>query len=106
MTKSVGTVTRTEGTPAPAPLVSEAIRISWEGDATEEKVSEFLARVVPAADANASSPDVRSALVPWVCDTLLSEHSVVGYGRDLAHFVRHMQALGVGPLEVTADHEI
>jgi integrase/recombinase XerD len=68
------------------------------------KVSEFLARVIPAAEANASAPDARSALIPWVCDALLSEHSIVGYGRDLAHFVRHMRELGVEPLSVTADH--
>ena len=35
---------------------------------------------------------------------LLSNHSVKAYGRDLADFVRHMQAQGVDPLHVTADH--
>ncbi len=35
---------------------------------------------------------------------LLSEHSVKAYGRDLAHFLQHMQELGVEPLSVTADH--
>ncbi len=90
--------------PVNVPLVPEETRMEWGSDTTESKVEAFLARVVPAAGTNATSPDARSALVPWVCDTLLSEHSVVGYGRDLAHFVRHMQLLGVGPLEVTADH--
>ena len=40
----------------------------------------------------------------WVCDVLLSEHSVGAYGRDLAHFAQHMRELGVDPLSVTADH--
>ena len=35
------------------------------------------------------------ALVPWICDALLSNHSVKAYGRDLIDFVRHMQAQGV-----------
>ena len=42
--------------------------------------------------------------VPWICDALLSNHSVKAYGRDLMDFLRHMQAQGVTPLEVTADH--
>ena len=45
-----------------------------------------------------------AALVPWICDALLSNHSVKAYGRDFLDFVRHMQAQGVAPLEVTADH--
>lgn len=88
----------------PSPLVSESMRLAWGSESTEEKVSAFLARVIPAAEANASAPDARSALIPWVCDALLSEHSIVGYGRDLAHFIRHLRALGVEPLSVTADH--
>ena len=43
-------------------------------------------------------------MVPWICDALLSNHSVKAYGRDFMDFVRHMQAQGVTPLEVTADH--
>ena len=39
-----------------------------------------------------------AALVPWICDVLLSNHSVKAYGRDLMDFVRHMQAQGVDPL--------
>ena len=42
--------------------------------------------------------------MPWICDALLSNHSVKAYGRDLMDFLRHMQAQGVAPLEVTADH--
>jgi site-specific recombinase XerD len=42
--------------------------------------------------------------VPWICDSLLSNHSVKAYGRDLVDFVRHMDAQGVKLLEVTADN--
>ena len=42
--------------------------------------------------------------MPWICDALLSNHSVKAYGRDLMDFLRHMQSQGVTPLEVTADH--
>ena len=49
-------------------------------------------------------PTTAGALVPWICDALLSNHSVKAYGRDLMDFLRHMQAQRVTPLEVTADH--
>jgi site-specific recombinase XerD len=39
-----------------------------------------------------------------VCDALQSNHSVKAYHRDLTDFFRRMQAQGVTPLEVTADH--
>ena len=39
--------------------------------------------------------DQAGALVPWICDALLSNHSVKAYGRDLMDFLRHMQAQGV-----------
>ena len=52
----------------------------------------------------AAAASVAGALVPWICDALLSNHSVKAYGRDFMDFVRHMQAQGVTPLEVTADH--
>ena len=42
--------------------------------------------------------------MPWICDALLSNHSVKAYGRDLMDFLRHMEAQGVTPLSVTADH--
>ena len=44
---------------------------------------------------------------PWCrgsATALLSNHSVKAYGRDLMDFARQMQAQGVTPLEVTADH--
>src|SRR5258707_925377 len=55
-------------------------------------------------EARGSAADqAAAALVPWICDALLSNHSVKAYGRDFLDFVCHMQAQGVGPLEVTAD---
>ena len=62
----------------------------------------FLARALEATGSDATI--TAGALVPWICDALLSNHSVKAYGRDLMDFVRHMQAQGVDPLHVTADH--
>src|SRR5438270_2622657 len=74
-----------------------------EGDApAASKVEAFLARALAATGGDA--PTTAGALVPWICDALLSNHSVKAYGRDLMDFLRHMQAQGVTPLEVTADH--
>ena len=74
-----------------------------EGDApAAAKVEAFLARALEATGGDA--PTTAGALVPWICDALLSNHSVKAYGRDLMDFLRHMQAQGVTPLEVTADH--
>ena len=74
-----------------------------EGDApAADKVEAFLARALEATGGDA--PTTAGALVPWICDALLSNHSVKAYGRDLMDFLRHMQAQGVTPLEVTADH--
>ncbi|HMB07962.1 MAG TPA: site-specific integrase [Isosphaeraceae bacterium] len=64
------------------------------------KVEAFLAQAFAASGSDGPA----KALVPWICDTLLSNHSVKAYGRDLMDFLRHMQAQGVAPLEVTADH--
>jgi site-specific recombinase XerD len=84
------------------PLVPERIDL-FEGDEpAEEKVAAFLATVIPAAEEARQSP--ARALVAWVCDVLLSEHSVRAYGRDLAHFACHMRDLDVDPLSVNADH--
>ena len=58
----------------------------------------------PGGRGQRCSPTAAGALVPWICDALLSNHSVKAYGRDLTDFLRHMQAQGVTPLEVTADH--
>ena len=94
----------------PAPLAAETVPRApllpersdfLEGDApAAEKVEAFLAQAFAAT--GSASP--AQALVPWICDALLSNHSVKAYGRDLMDFLRHMQAQGVTPLEVTADH--
>src|SRR5262249_3719962 len=88
--------------PAPAPLVPERSDF-LEGEApAADKVAAFLAQALAATGTEAST--TAGALVPWICDALLSNHSVKAYGRDLLDFLRHMQAQGVDPLHVTADH--
>ena len=88
--------------PPRVPLVPERSDF-FEGDApAADKVQAFLARALEAAGSDA--PTTAGALVPWICDALLSNHSVKAYGRDFMDFVRHMQAQGIAPLEVTADH--
>ena len=87
--------------PSRSPLVPERSDF-LEGDApAAAKVEAFLARALEAAG---GSQDTAAALVPWICDALLSNHSVKAYGRDFMDFVRHMQSQGVTPLGVTADH--
>src|SRR3954471_17198595 len=91
-----------EATAARPPLVPERSDF-LEGDApAAARVEAFLANALAATGGDA--PTTAGALVPWVCDALLSNHSVKAYGRDLVDFVRHMQAQGVDPLHVTADH--
>src|SRR5271166_3944998 len=82
------------------PLVPERSDF-FEGDApAADKVQAFLARALEATGSDA--PTTASALVPWICDALLSNHSVKAYGRDLVDFVRHMQAQGMTPLDIAA----
>lgn len=71
---------------------------------TESRVAAFLAKVFPAISGEQGMPDAASALVPWACDVLQSEHSIKGYGRDLAHFLSHMHQMGIEPFEVRGDH--
>jgi site-specific recombinase XerD len=86
--------------PARGPLVPERSDF-LDGDApAAAKVEGFLARAMAAAN----TPSATAALVPWICDALLSNHSVKAYGRDLLDFVRHMQGQGIDPLHVTGDH--
>src|SRR3954447_7677632 len=87
--------------PPHTPLMPERTEF-LEGDApAAAKVEAFLANALAASDnANLAA----GALVPWICDALLSNHSVKAYGRDLMDFLRQMEAQGVTPLEVTADH--
>src|SRR4051812_7102762 len=88
--------------PARVPLVPERSDF-LDGDApAASRVEAFLARALEASGTEA--PTTAGALVPWICDALLSNHSVKAYGRDLTDFLRHMQAQGVDPLRVTADH--
>src|SRR3954447_8271304 len=88
--------------PARAALVPERSDF-LEGDVpAAAKVEAFLARALEATGGDATT--TAGALVPWICDALLSNHSVKAYGRDLMDFFRHMQARGVTPLEVTPDH--
>jgi len=89
--------------PKRAPLLPERSDF-LEGDApAAAKVEAFLARALEAAGSTAPT-NAAEALVPWICDALLSNHSVKAYGRDLTDFLRHMQAQDVTPLAVTADH--
>jgi hypothetical protein len=91
-----------DGLPTRTPLMAERSDF-LEGDSpAADKVEAFLARALEATGTDA--PTTAGALVPWICDALLSNHSVKAYGRDLMDFLRHMQAQGVTPLEVTADH--
>jgi site-specific recombinase XerD len=83
------------------PLVPEGDDFLRGDEPAADRVAAFLARALPAA---AHPRGLAEALVPWVCDVLLSGHSLKAYGRDLVDFVRHMEALGVEPLRVTADH--
>src|SRR3954451_23321496 len=88
--------------PARAPLVPERTEF-LEGDSpAAAKVEAFLAQALAATGSEANI--TAGALVPWICDALLSNHSVKAYGRDLMDFLRHMQAQGVAPLHVTPDH--
>jgi len=74
-----------------------------DGDApAADKVAAFLADSLEATHSNGSA--TAAALVPWICDTLQSNHSIKAYGRDLTDFLRHMQAQGVTALGVTGDH--
>jgi site-specific recombinase XerD len=90
-----------ENLPARVPLVPERTEFLAGDSPAADKVGAFLADALAASEA----ADVAAgALVPWICDALLSDHSVKAYGRDLIDFLRRMQAQGVTPLDVTADH--
>jgi integrase/recombinase XerD len=93
-----------EDEPAPrhVPLVPERSDFLDGDRPAADKVQAFLAGALQALSSQAHT--IAGALVPWICDALLSNHSVKGYGRDLMDFLRHMQAQGVDPLDVTADH--
>jgi len=97
-------------TPAPARKRRVALmteRSDFLAGDTAGKVEAFLAQALAnatSAGESAAQALVPQALVPWICDALLSNHSIKAYGRDLVHFVRQMQAQGIDPLKVTGDH--
>src|SRR5437868_13305694 len=67
--------------PARVPLVPEASDF-LEGDSpAADKVEAFLSRALEATGSEV--PTTAGALVPWICDALLSNHPVKAYGRDL-----------------------
>jgi hypothetical protein len=75
--------------PVPAPLVPERSDFLEGDEPAAAKVAEFLSRALPV---NPGGPVTTvEALVPWICDALLSNHSIKAYGRDLVDFVRHMR---------------
>src|SRR5512142_1698466 len=86
--------------PRTPPLMPERTEFLDGESPAPAKVEAFLARAFAASGSDGPA----KALVPWICDALLSNHSVKAYGRDLMDFLRHMEAQGVTPLEVTADH--
>jgi site-specific recombinase XerD len=86
---------------ARTPLVPERSDFLEGEEPASDKVEAFLAKTLAAA---AGPEQAAKALVPWMCDVLLSKHSLKAYGRDLTDFVRQMEAQGVEPLKVTADH--
>lgn len=81
--------------PAPLPLVPVNLDL-----ASDDEVAEFLRQILPATRGAKSAA---AAILPWVFDRLPSEHSRRAYSRDLAAFVRHMEAQGIDPLQVTGD---
>src|SRR5437763_14032202 len=67
--------------PARVPLVPERSDFLEDDAPTANKVEAFLAQALAATGTDA--PTTAGALVPWICDALLSNHSVKAYGRDL-----------------------
>lgn len=70
----------------------------------QQRVTEILSASFQAAGGLMGSANPAEALVPWICDVLLSGESVKAYGRDIRDFVGYMSELSVNPLSVTADH--
>jgi integrase/recombinase XerD len=67
---------------------------------SEGRVEAFLSKLLPAV----GRKEPAAALVPWVCDRLVSPHSRKAYASDLARFVTHLRKQGIDPLRVTGDH--
>lgn len=84
------------------PPVLGPTSLHMPSDATSDAaVARFLGRIFGVTKGQPGDP--AAALLPWVCDRLRSEHSRRGYARDLAQFARHMETVGVRPLEATGD---
>ena len=90
------------GAPPRSPLVPERSEFLDGDSPAADRVQAFLTGALEAISSEANV--IAGALVPWICDALLSNHTVKAFGRDLMDFLRHMQAQGVDPLHVTADH--
>ena len=85
-------------TPSPRPrvLLPERSDFLAGDEPAADKVEQFLSKALATIAAN---PDgTAHALVPWISDVLLSNHSIKAYGRDFLDFVQHMKAQGVDPL--------
>jgi site-specific recombinase XerD len=82
------------------PLLAQKTDFLEGDESAQDKVSTFLG----GALAKKGNHAVSDALVPWMCDVLLSKHSLKAYGRDLVDFVRRMEVEGVGVREVRANH--
>ncbi len=87
--------------PRRLPLVPEGSEFLQGEEPVTAKVEAFLGQAMAAL---ADRDSAAHALVPWKCDVLQLKHSFKAFGRDLVDFVRHMEAQGVDPLQVTADH--
>ena len=69
-----------QGVAARVSLVPKRIELLEGAKPALEKVEAFLAKALEATGGDA--PTTASALVPWIGDALLSNHSVKAYGRD------------------------
>lgn len=69
-------------------------------DATAAEVAGFLGSRIPLG---AYAHDPAIALVPWICDVLISKKSMEAYGTDLKQFVQYASERNVGLYEVIAD---
>lgn len=67
----------------------------------EAEVAKFLDAVFPAVT---NGNKAVAALVPWLCDVLLSQESLRAYSSDLKQFAERMERQGVSAIDVTSDH--
>ncbi|WP_197137970.1 tyrosine-type recombinase/integrase [Crateriforma conspicua] len=70
----------------------------------QQRVGDIFATSFQASGGSSGASTPAEALVPWICDVLLSAESVKAYGRDIRDFVDYMNKIDVNPLSVTADH--